>query len=192
KLMLVLSFTTMIWGVLMNSYFGIKLDIDSPLRKISLLHWLSDQKVHYAMKYNIGDYQEWLKEFPQTANVSSAHELLRVASVDKGHGVIYPILESLERNVFLELALLFGIIHLSCSLGRNISHHWNGIGWIIALWGGYYSISFYLGNVPLTSIAFGIPPSFGKSEGLQLFIVGRGIAAILSVMQYPLKGLASL
>lgn len=189
NLVLILCVSCVIWGFLTTSFFGVSIPIDSPVRKVSLLGWISEQKVNYHIYYHDQTYKEWIKAYPKAAKAKNAKEFFKATEIRKDGSISNPFLSNTERSILLELALIAGIIHIALGFIRYLKKNWSGIGWILVLIGGYFYIPHYLGASSLLQYVFGVPPDFGGSEGLELIFIGIGIAVILSLIQNRLGGL---
>ncbi len=190
NLILILCGSCMIWGFLTTSFFGINIPLDSPLRKVSLLGWVSEKKVEYHLRMKDDTYQDWLKKYPQIANVKSGKQFFKATQVSENNAVTNEVLDNVGRSILLELALVVGIVHIALSFFRYLSRNWSGLGWIIVLVGGYLYFPHYLGETSLLHYVFGVPPSFGATEGLELIYIGIGLAVLLALLQHRLGGLA--
>lgn len=192
KLATILTTACVVWGTLMSSFFGISPGIDSHLRKVSLLHWLVEKKAQYHYEQKDDVYREWAAKYPEAQKAQNGDDLLHKAVTVRDEVIQYDMLDNFSRSVMLELALLTGIIHIGLSFARYLGRNWNGIGWILALLGGYLYFPTYLGATSMPHYAFGLPPEFGAQEGLVLMAGGFGLAVILSVVKYKLAGLAEI
>lgn len=192
KLTTILTSVCILWGTLMTSFFGISLDIDNPLRKVSLLQWLTEKKVEYHMQHQDETYQDILNKYPEVASETTGYGVLKKATTVRDEVISYDILNSFSRSIMLEIALLTGVIHISLSFMRYLGRNWSGIGWIAALIGGYLYFPEYLGATSMPHYAFGIPPDVGAREGMILMSGGFGLAVILGVVQNRLLGLTEI
>ena len=127
-----LASSSLIWGVLIASYFGLRFDPESPLYKVSILHQLALHKVGYHMQHQDATYYEWVKEYPAIADAKTPMAVM-YAGVRHGE---YTFMNELSEGLFVEVAILVGLLHLSLSFLRNVYRDWSGIGWTVTLWGG--------------------------------------------------------
>lgn len=187
SLFTVLSVGCIIWGVLMSSYFGIQIDPNNPLRKLSLIQWLAEKRAAYSMNHHDETYQSWIEKYPALANVTDPHELVSYIPPNAPeHGP--PILNRLTDNVMFELALFIGIVHLMISFLRYSRRHWQNFGWVAFLLGAYLYFPYYL-NVPsLLNTVGGIDLVQGGKFGLQLMIGGILFAWIGSIVIHGWSG----
>ncbi len=57
----------MIWGTLMTSFFGMQIDYNNPLRKVSLVQWLAKKRIYYDITHQDAAYKEWIKKYPEVS-----------------------------------------------------------------------------------------------------------------------------
>lgn len=188
KMGIILSVSCILWGVLNNGYFGIHLSLDNPLRKVSVMNWLVEKKIAYHIEQGDETYKGWVAKYPSAEGVKDPKNLLGESINPKTHKS--ELLDNEERNIFLELSLFVGVVHLSLSMMRYAFRHWSNFGWILVLIGGYLYFPFYLKATSLVHYAFGVPASFGETEGLQLLAGGFILAVVLGIIQHKLLGLA--
>ncbi len=187
KLMLILSFACMFWGVMAASYFGFELDPHNPLRKISLVNYLVEKKAAYHFAQHDDVYQAYVKEFPQLKQAKTADEFLHNATVIENKEIKHPMYFKFHDNVLFELALLVGVTHIIISLLRYVKRNWSAIGWVIFIIGGYLYIPHYLNATSIIHFTFNVPKSFAE-DGLYLVVGGISLAFILGLIQHRLKG----
>lgn len=191
SLVKILSIFCIVWGILVNSYFGINLPINSPLRKVSILQWMMEKDVGYHMAHKDSTYQEWLKHFPQIAQANTPREAIQASTVT-AHGTNFEFVHMMERQILMEMALLMGVIHLVLSLLRYEKKHWSGVGWALFLIGAYLYLPSYLKVTSIIHFAFGIPVETGALVGYWLLICGISLAFLLSVLQHKWDGIAEM
>src|SRR6202012_5548251 len=85
-LLTILGFSVLAWGVLTTSFFGIKIAPDNPVRKVSFMSWLVEKKTQYHITHKDEAYKEWVKKFPDLANVTDPKEFLMKAAEPNRHG----------------------------------------------------------------------------------------------------------
>lgn len=191
KLMTILGWGCLVWGIITNAFFGIAIDANNPVRKLSVLHWLAEKKTEYHFQHKDDTYEEWLQDYPALANVKDSHELLtfRVApSGEQGQ----PILHQMSDNILFEMALFIGIVHILFSLGRYSLRHVHNIGWMAFLIGAYLYFPVYLGTPSLLNFAGGIDFQKGGEFGFHLMIGGIIFAVIMSIYKYGVTGIFEL
>lgn len=183
NLFTLLSCSCIVWGVLVGSYFSIKMEPTNVLNRISILYNLALAKTGYAIEHQNPNYLEWVKEFPNAAKTTDPSEFINNAiKLKEGH-VSYAFMESIYDSILLEIAILVGVIHISLSFLRNIRRSWASVGWIFMIWGGFlyfpkvlhaHTMINYLGFLSAeTSFAIG-----------EIFLWGGfGAALILSLLQ---------
>lgn len=192
KLGFLLSATTIIWGILIASYFGIKLSPNNPLNQFSLLFYLIKQKIYYHQYYQDDTFQEWVKEYPQIIASNSPSETLHLAVIQKDGKNEYKFLEEAGEGILLELAICVGIIHLSFSFMRNLYRNWSGIGWIITMFGAYLFLPKIVQATSLAQYLCWIPYRHAHLIGKSAMTGGIGLVFLLSLIQFKIKGLSSV
>lgn len=192
KLMTLLSVFCVGWGVLVNAYFGINLPLDSPLRKISAMHWLEEKNVDYHMQHRDATYQEWLHKYPQLSQAHSSEEAIKAMSTTADGKENYVFIEGLSRNILMELALMIGVLHLILSFLRYIKRNKSGMGWIAFLIGAYLYLPSYLKVTSIIHYAFGVPVELGAQIGVYLMIGGGVAALVFGVLQHQWEGVAEM
>ncbi len=180
----------LIWGVLTTSFFGINIDIDSPIRKVSLTHWLAEKKAAYLMKHHeSSSYKDWAKKYPQLDSATSPDDFLKKGITMKEGEISYDILDRFSDNIMLELALFIGVTHIIISFLRYIGRNWNGIGWIAFLIGGYLYFPYYLDTPSFLQYVGGIDLEGGAQAGYHLIFGGIATAVILSIVKHGWTGI---
>ncbi len=191
-LALILCSACVVWGVLINSFFGINIAPSSPLRKISLLQWLVDKKADFHLSQEDEIYNEWLVKYPHLGEVKNYTEFLQKGvSVENGKER-FDILNTFSDNIMLELSLLIGVIHICLSFARYLDRNWAGAGWILAIIGGYLYVPFYLHATSLVQFVFGWNREAAAENGFYLLIGGIILAVVLSLIQNRLFGLLEI
>jgi V/A-type H+-transporting ATPase subunit I len=185
----ILCASTIIWGVMINSFFGINFAPDSPVRKVSFLQWLVNKKADYHLSAKDEIYDEWLVKFPEVGAANSYTEFLSKGVSVKDGKESYDILNKFSDNIMMELALLIGVIHTCLSLARYIGRSWANFGWILAIIGAYLYIPVYLDASSMVHFVFGVSPEMAAWEGKYLMGVGFGLACLLSLIQNRLWGI---
>lgn len=189
KLMFILSSTCIIWGILTNSFFGMSLDINNPVRKLSLVHWLVEKRTEYHIKHHDKEYEGWIKKYPELKDVTDPHEFVGKAVTITNGNASYPLLDTYTRGVMLELALIIGLIHLTLSFLRYIKRNWSGIGWILVMIGGYLFAPTFLQTTSSFYYLSGMDVAKGGQIGLQLVAIGLLTAVGLSVVKHKFLGI---
>ncbi len=189
NLTLILCAGCIVWGTLTTSFFGINISMDSPLRNVSLLGWISEKKAEFHLHFKDSQYEDWKKNYPEISGITDGKEFFQTTEITENGFVSNKVLSDIGRKVLLELALLVGIIHIALSFARYLGRNWSGIGWIAVLVGGYLYFPHYLEETTLLYYVFGVPRGFGATEGLQLMYIGIAAAVGLAVLQHRLAGL---
>ncbi|MBS0621417.1 MAG: V-type ATP synthase subunit I, partial [Verrucomicrobia bacterium] len=190
KLCLILSSSALIWGMLTNSFFGIEIAPENPLRKISITNWLVREKVAYVLEHpDSANYKEWVAKYPQLENDQTVDGWLQGASKTREGTIVYDLLTRFSSSVMIELAVMIGVIHLILAFCRMIDRNWAGIGWILFMVGSYLYFPSILKATSIIHFLFHVPEAAGAEVGLQLLFCGIGLAVVLSLIQNRLKGL---
>lgn len=190
KLTLILSTTCILWGVSTTSFFGMKVDIDHPIRKLSPLGYVVKKKVDYHFTLKDENYQKWVQEFPVLKSLKNPQSILREAKTRVGKDVNYVLYNDFSDKILMEFAILLGVLHLCLSFLRLITQNWNGIGWICAMIGGYlyFPASSMLSATSLVHFMLPFQPEVLASVGQQMMFGGMVGAIVLSVIQNKLMG----
>jgi V/A-type H+/Na+-transporting ATPase subunit I len=187
-----LSIGCIIWGTLLISFFGIEFAPDSKIRDISLINWMIEKKGEYFLRYKPESYKTLITEYPQLKNATTVKGMLQgVTREQEGLGK-YLIYSNFQSNVFLELAIFVGSLHILLSFARYLDKNWAGLGWIIFIIGAYLYFPSILGAVSLIHYIFHVPYALGTQLGQYLVYAGLGLAVILSLIQNRLGGLAEI
>lgn len=192
RLFTVLSIFCIIWGVLTGSYFGLELSPTNPINKVSIINYVAEKKADYHIKHHDETYLEVIQEFPQLSDSTSGKEFLHNAVIEKDGFTKYPVLDEFRDSIFMEIALLTGVIHICMSLIRHARRHFAGIGWVFAAVGGYLFFPKLLDATSLMHFMNIIPKVQGYEMGQQLFWGGMGLALILALLQNRWAGFIEL
>ena len=177
----------MVWGVLTNSVFSIELAKNNPIRKYSLVTYLVEKQAAYHLAHHDEYVATW-----QTGHAgqspSSLDEFLHEAPSPNAQ----PFYSIFVDNIFLELALFIGAIHIIVGLARYLPRNITYLGWILFIIGGYLFAAAYLHATSIVQYVFGIPSDVASSIGLQLMGCGAGFALIALVIRHGLAGIFEL
>jgi len=188
RLFTVLSCSCIVWGILSNSYFGINIAPNNSLNKISLIHHLSVKKADYHILHQDTTYAETIAKYPLLKEIREGKVFLQQAVDKRGGFTRYVILNEFRDSVLMEIALLVGVIHISLSLLRYWRRHWGGIGWIIAIIGGYLFFPKFLHSTSILHFTNCISKQMGYVIGLYLLIGGMTLALLLALIQHRWSG----
>ncbi|MCY3975407.1 MAG: hypothetical protein OXF02_07705 [Simkaniaceae bacterium] len=190
----VLAVGVVVWGVLAGSYFGLHMAPSNPLHKVALMHGLSVQKGHYLLEHREGEYHEWVEKFPFLKEASSGEEVIEKGFVtDKMTGAkTYVIYEELRNDLFMEIAILVGILHLFLAFFRYARRHPEGVGHALAMAGGYLYFPKFLGATSIVHFCFGLSKQTAFTIGLQLLCGGLLLACITGCIRHGWKGFAEI
>lgn len=192
KLLTLLACTTVIWGVMVGSYFSIKLPPDHVLNRISFLHHLAVHKISYHLHENDDNLKEWIRVYPNIRGESDPESILRKGAIVKEGELQYELMSSIYDGLLLEIAILVGVVHLSFSFLRNLRRNWAGVGWIASLWGGYFFFPKMLDATTLIYYMGWLSQTTACIVGEQLLYGGIIAAIILSIVQTGFAGFAAV
>ncbi|MEM8628710.1 MAG: V-type ATPase 116kDa subunit family protein [Chlamydiota bacterium] len=192
NLLLTISCFSIGWGVLVGSYFGINLSPEHPLKKISFVQFLAKKKARYHIDKKDTVYQEWVQRYPQLeGSVSPKEWFLEGKNVIQGK-VHYKLLQEFTNAILIEISLLIGIIHLTLSFLRNLHANPGGLGWMIAMLGGYLYFPPFLGAVSMVQFSGEIPGISFPFLGSALLYGGIGLAFLIAMYKERFAGLLEL
>lgn len=192
RLFTVLSTFCIGWGIISGSYFGLEISPESPINRVNVIHALAVKKADYHLKHKDETYKEVLKDFPKLSNVETGQELLFKAKVEKNGFTKYVISDDFRDSIFMEIALIAGVIHISLSLIRQSRRHLAGIGWIFAMVGAYMFFPKVLNATSVVHFVFLIPKATSFAVGQQLFWGGMGLALVVALIQNKWGGFIEL
>ena len=188
RLFTILACSCIIWGVLTNSFFGLDLGINNPLRKFSLVQYLVEKRADYSIQMQDDTYHEWIKQVPTLSKTKDGFDFLDKAVSGPKH----VLLSRFADSIMLEIALMIGVLHITTSFLRNIKRHWAGSGWIIFMVGGYLFFPSMLGATSIIHFVFGVDQVQGAILGKELIYFGIGTAVILALIQKKLSGVTEI
>ncbi|SCA58436.1 V-type ATP synthase subunit I [Chlamydiales bacterium SCGC AB-751-O23] len=191
KLVLILSSSCVLWGICTTSFFGMKVDIDHPIRKLSPLNYIVKKKVDYHFVKKDLTYQKWVKDFPSLKKFKNPQSILRNAKIQSGKEVKYVLYDDFADKILMEFAILVGVLHLCISFLRLILQNWNGVGWICAIIGGYlyFPASDLLSATSFMHFILPFESAFLAAMGKIMMFGGMGTAVVLSLIQNKLMGI---
>lgn len=192
KLLLILFGSCVLWGLFTNSFFGVEIGPENPLRNVSVLNWMVEKKAEYHFGVKDEVYKEWVDKYPNLSGADNAHDFLLGAKKEKGDQASYEMVNKFSDGILMELALLVGIIHICLSFIRYLGRNWAGIGWIIGIIGCYLYFPLFLGATSLTTYLFGLNREEIAVDGQYMIYSGLGLAVILGVMKDKWLGLLEI
>ena len=192
KLLLLLASCTVIWGIGIGSYFSIDKEPQHPLNKISFFYYIAKAKANYVMDLKDTTYQEALVKVPALESAATASEFLDNAYVTKDGRKNYFIMDNFYENIFLELSLIAGLIHILLSHLWNLRRSYSGIGWGIFLIGGYLYFPTMLKATSMLNFLAHISPATASAWGEQMLFSGIGLAVFLAIIQHKWSGLQEI
>lgn len=192
KLVGVLSGACIVWGVIISSYFGMKLSPDNFFSKISPLHALVEGKADYHLAKSDDVYHFWEEKYPSIAKAHSGKEMLKMVVAQKKALTSYPMIDEFTGNIILEFTIILGVIHLSLSFLRYLRRNVAGLGWVCFMIGGYLYFPMMLHATTIPEFMGWISMPTGAAFGLQCLYGGLGFALIVAVIQHRMKGLGEI
>ncbi|MEM8727200.1 MAG: V-type ATP synthase subunit I [Chlamydiota bacterium] len=192
RLFTVISSFCIGWGVLSGAYFGLEISPESPINKVNIIHILAVKKADYHLKGKDETYRQIVKDFPQVSNVKTGAELLFKAKVEKNGLTKYKVSDDFRDSIFMEIALIVGVIHIGLALLRKLPVHFAGIGWVFAMIGSYLFFPKVLNATSVVHFVFSIPKPESYIVGQQLFWGGIGLALAVALIQHKWGGFIEL
>ena len=189
KLLFILSYMCIGWGVLNSSYFGLKLAPTNPLTKISPLYYMVGKKADYHLAVKDDVYKSWVAKYPTIESAQTGKEMLQSAVMVKNGKPTYPMIEEFSGNIIFEFIIIIGVVHISLALLRYVFRNFSGIGWIAFLIGGYLYFPTMLHDISIMQFMGWVSIPTAKSLGLQLLYGGVGFALLAALIQRGWKGL---
>jgi V/A-type H+/Na+-transporting ATPase subunit I len=193
RLFVILSLFVIGWGTLTSSFFGLHINPNSFLGRLSPMQALITAKADYHVSQKDDVYMYWVHEIPAVAQAKNGQEFLSLAVVKKPGGEVkYPAYSTFSDNILLEISLMLGVIHISLSLLRYLNRNWAGIGWVAFLIGGYLYFPSILNATSMVNFLGWVDKNVAHDIGDQLLYSGIGVAVVLALIQKRLKGLAEI
>lgn len=189
RLCTMLSVSCVVWGVVTASYFGLDLELNNPLQKVSVLHYLVLKKTEYHMQVKDDVYKEWVDKFPKLAVAKNPKEFLE-GGVGMHNGAPAQLIRmEFSDNIMMEFALLFGVIHLMLSLLRYGPRNISSYGWVLFLIGGYMFFPKMLNATTMFNFLDIYTKAFAFQFGVFLLWGGLAFACIAALIQHKWYGL---
>ncbi len=183
KLMFILATACILWGVMTASFFGIEVGPQSPFRKFSILDFLAEKKAEYHLATKDDVYEEYVKEFPAIKTAQTPSEFFLSATRVSDGNTNYVALGDFTRSILIEIALLFGMIHICLSLGRYLRRNWVAIGWILFIVGGYLYFPSFLDATSMVNFLYIVPKQIAYPVGKWILFSGFGTVFIIALLQ---------
>ncbi|HEX4839707.1 MAG TPA: V-type ATP synthase subunit I [Rhabdochlamydiaceae bacterium] len=188
KLLFILSYACIAWGVITSSYFGMKLPPSNPLVKISPLYYMAQKKADYHLAAKDDVYHAWATKYPEIETAQTGKEMLQVVEVKNGKET-YPIIAEFSGNIVFEFIIIIGVVHISLAFLRYMARNYAGFGWIAFLIGGYLFFPTMLHDISIVQFMGWVSIPTAKALGLQLLYGGIGFAVFAALIQKGWKGL---
>jgi V/A-type H+-transporting ATPase subunit I len=180
--------TTLGWGVLNASYFGLELSPHHWVRRASLLQYLAEKKADYHLKLQDDVYHEYVRDFPTVVEAKTGRQFLLLAVQEEGHRKEFVASDEFADNLMMEASFLIGIIHIALSFLRYLTRNWAGLGWVFFMIGGYLYFPSILQATTLVNVLGLISKPVAHVVGFQFTFGGIGLAVLAAVIQQGLKG----
>jgi V/A-type H+-transporting ATPase subunit I len=187
KLIFLLGISCSFVGILQGEFFGLEVSPKSSYYSYAVLNKLVLKKADYHLSRKDDTYAYWLKSYPQIQNAKDGKSLLLLGEKNEK----YEVAKKFRDAVDMELALLVGIIHLCCSMLRDIKNRLSNLGWILFLIGGYLYFPFFLHATSITHFIFHATPFIG-TIGFYMMCGGIGLAVTLAVLVHRWLGLEEI
>jgi len=187
-----LSVGCIIWGILSTSFLGIEFAPDSPVRRVSLINWMVNQKARYFLEKKPPSYTDLIKDYPQLKEAKTPEALLMTVTRKQEGAGKYLIYSNFTDNVMLELSIFLGTIHIMSGFLRYLGRNWAGIGWVVFMGGAYLYFPLILGAVSLIHYIFHVPYELGGLVGKYILFSGLGLVVILAIIQKRLRGIGEI
>ncbi len=183
RLFAIASAGCILWGMATSSYFGIHINPESPLAKISLIQFLAEKKASYHIASSDEVHKKWIDKNPELSPIAEGKQFLQQAPAAR---------DEFSDNILLEFSLLVGVIHIGLSLLRYLWRNWANFGWALFLVGGYLYFPSALHATSIVEFLGLVPKDIAGQVGIQLIYIGIGMAAILALIQKRLRGLGEI
>jgi len=182
----ILGASCIVWGLMMSSFFGIKLSDDNPIKRYAPITWLLEKKADYHVERRDDVYQFWVKQVPELQKATTGEEFMSISN-----SLNLP--ESPEgrflMNIGMELALMVGCVHIILGLLRYIRKNPTGAGWIAFIIGGYLYVPEYLDGTSILNFAAGLDRKEAAHIGLYLLTGGLSFSLIAALFLNGILGI---
>ncbi|MEC8306503.1 MAG: hypothetical protein VXZ72_01425 [Chlamydiota bacterium] len=189
KLFTRLSLSTILWGVAAGSYFGLEISPDHPLKRFAVMQKLVEETAEYHRQVQDPLFQEWVTKFPAIEKAQGGSEVIRLAQLKKEGEISYPLIKEIEDGIFMEIALIVGMLHIALSLMRRIPQQMSHLGWVMAMIGAYLYVPKILLSTSLVNVMGWLSPGQAVFWGEWLFLGGITWALVVAVIQFGWRGL---
>jgi V/A-type H+-transporting ATPase subunit I len=180
------------WGILTTSFFGLLVAPDNPIRKFSLVSFLSEKKAEYHHGLLDAKYLDWEKSYPALKGASGGSQLISLGYIESAGKKNFELLSNLTNEVMLEIALFIGVVHIFIGLLRYLPRNYPNIGWMLFLVGAFLYLPTYLGAPTFVNYWLGLSQDIAGRVGGQLLSLGIPLAIVLSIFKNGLLGLTEV
>jgi len=188
RLLTMISFSCLVWGILSCSYFGLDFRPNHPAHRLSVLSWLSQKKAEYHLSHRDRTYQLWVSRFPHLSEVNTASDFLLTGVETHEDVARFVIFDDFRDIIFMEIALWIGAIHICIALCRYLPYRYANFGWVLAIAGAFLLFPEWLHATSISHFMGWVRPSYGCVLGKQLLFGGMGLALFLSFFQRGWRG----
>jgi len=185
-LVTVLGVACIVWGFLVNSFFGVSFSEGTAIKQYSLIQWLVEKKAAYHLAHHDAVYTYWVKRFPDIAKSTSGADFITYGNV--GHLMNNPGSKFADTILF-ELALFIGSIHVILGMARYGLRNPTNFGWIAFVIGSYLYLPKYLDASSIIHFVFGVDKTKGAEFGMQLLCAGAALAIVIALFKNGLTGI---
>jgi V/A-type H+-transporting ATPase subunit I len=192
KLLFALSGACILWGGMIASYFGIQLDINSPLRKFSCIHMLAVKKADYHLVQRDTTFREWLETYPALNKAKNGAEVLSLGVKKIDGRLSYEVMNTCYDAILMEFAILAGIVHISLSFLRMLLRNFSGIGWVLFIVGGYLYFPSILQATSIIHYLGIISKTWAFYWGKWILYSGLILAPVIAIIQKRLSGVLEI
>lgn len=192
KLTLILGISSIVCGVFLGSYFGNDILPNSRFDKYVFINALAEEKASYHLAKKDDVYEEWQRQFPKLAEAKNGREFLNIAAVKDGKETDFEAFIEFKRNIFMELALFIGALHITLSLLRYSRRNKASIGWVIFIIGAYLYLPSQVDATSFLNFLNIISKEVAEVVGLGIIIAGVLLALVLAVVERGLKAIAEI
>jgi V/A-type H+/Na+-transporting ATPase subunit I len=192
KLTKMLAISCLIWGVMSGSFFGMGVNANNPLDKVTFLNYVAKVKANYHLKVKDDVYKDLVGKYPEISSATSGKEMILASKKTVKNETKFEILDTFKDNILMELSLFIGAIHIMLSFLHNIRRSPAGIGWVIAIIGGYLFLPSFVNATTFMNFIFFIPKSFAFFVGKYMLFSGIFLSVLFAIIKNGISGISEL